>query len=484
MAARRWLPLLLWLAVGAALSLLAGVLTVYSHRFDWQLPVRQMPAATLGFMMAAAGLVYLLVLPLIRMSILLPAEMQRVMIAVVLAVGLVLRLMLFFTEPALEDDYNRYLWEGALTAHAISPYAVSPRAARRALPDTPLGRLAQQGQPVLARVNHPDMTSFYPPVAQAAFALAHLVSPWNLFAWRAVSLACDMATMVLLLMLLREPGRPAIWAALYWWNPIVIKELTNSAHMDGVVMALTLAALLFSARLRHTWAVFMLGLAIGTKLWPMLLAPLLLRRLWPRFLPVMAGLAALLAMTLLWFTPVLMAGPDLQSGLVAYFQDWTTNSALFPALLGLSRLTIQPFGLDDSAWAVARVGIALLLGGLSLWQAWRPIGTTDDLMQRAALVTFGLVLLSPAQFPWYMIWMTPFLAFRPYWGLLATTVTVPLYYLAFHLLARGRYEVFSNWIVWGIWIPVWVLLGAEALKNAKSQLGRNPSDKPTAPVNP
>jgi hypothetical protein len=463
----------LWLGVGTALMLFAGLLAVYSHRFDWQLPVEQMPAATLGFMMAAAGFAYLSVLPLVRMSVALPAAMQRGLIAVVLAIGLVFRLLLFFSEPALEDDYNRYLWEGALTAHAISPYAVSPRAARRASPKTPLGQLAQQGEPVLARVNHPDNTSFYPPVAQAVFALAYLVSPWNLFAWRVISLASDMATMVLLLLLLREAGRPAIWAALYWWNPIVVKELTNSAHMDGVVVALVLAALLFSAKLRHKWAVFMLGLAVGTKLWPMLLAPLLLRRLWPGFLPVVTGLALLLAMTLLWFVPVLLAGPDLQSGFVAYFQHWTTNSALFPALVELSRLSLRPFGLEAGGWAAARVAIALFLGGLALWQARQPISTADDLMRRAALVTFALVLLSPAQFPWYMIWMIPFLAFRPYWGLLAATVTVPLYYVAFHLLARGEYEVFPSWIVWGIWAPVWLLLGVEALQNAKLQARRS-----------
>ena len=88
-------------------------------------------------------------------------------------------------------------------------------------------------------------------------------------------------------------------------------------------------------------------------------------------------------------------------------------------------------------------------------------------MQRAGLVVAGLVLLSPAQFPWYMVWMIPFLAFQPYWGLLAITVTVPLYYVSFHFLARGTYEVFADWIVPGIWAPIWILLAAQALNNNK-----------------
>jgi alpha-1,6-mannosyltransferase len=482
--ARPRLLLALWLSVGAALMLFAGLLLVYAHRFDWQLPVRQMPAATLGVTMAVAGLVYLAVLPLIRLSLAMPEAVQKGLTSLVLAIGFALRLMLFFSEPALEDDYNRYLWEGALTAHAISPYDVSPRDARRAPPHTPLGRLAQQGAPVLARVNHPDLSSNYPPVAQTAFALAYLISPWNLTAWRAVSFACDVATMILLLMLLRAAGRPAIWVALYWWNPIVIKELVNSAHMEGVVLALVLAALLLSAKQKNIWAVSMLGLAIGTKLWPMLLAPLVLRRLWPRFLPLAAAVVLLIAMTLLWLLPALSGDPEFGSGYVAYFRHWTTNSSLFPAIEGLSRLSLRLFGHEESAWAVARAAVALLLGGLSLWQARQPVVSTNDLMRRASLVSFGLVLLSPAQFPWYMIWMIPFLVFRPYWGLLATAVTVPLYYVAFHLLARDAYDIFLNWVVWGIWVPVWLLLGAEVLRETGLATRITPSHEPKAPLAP
>jgi hypothetical protein len=467
-ASEDWHLMALWLGLGAVLMSFAGALAIYSHLFDWQLPVEQMPAVTLGLAMAAAGFVYLGALPLIRASLALPAEAQKRVVALILAIGLGLRLMLFFTEPALEDDYNRYLWEGALTAHAISPYAVSPIEARQAPSETLLGRLAQEGEPVLARVNHPDLRSNYPPVAQAAFALAYMISPWNLTAWRLVSFACDGVTMALLLMLLREAGRPAIWAVLYWWNPIVVKELTNSAHMDGVVVALVLAALLFSARRRHVSAVFVLGLAIGSKLWPALLVPLILRPLWPRLAATAAALALLLAMTFVWLLPTLLGGLDLHSLHLAYAQHWTTNSALTPMIEGLNRLFLRPLGLAEHAWAVARVTTAVLLGSLALWQARQPVRSTEDLMQRAGLVVAGLVLLSPAQFPWYMIWMIPFLAFRPTWGLLAITITAPLYYVAFHFLARGAYETFSVWIVWGIWLPIWILLGAEALKKCRA----------------
>ena len=37
-------------------------------------------------------------------------------------VGLLLRGITFFSEPVLEDDYYRYLWDGGVAAHGINPY--------------------------------------------------------------------------------------------------------------------------------------------------------------------------------------------------------------------------------------------------------------------------------------------------------------------------------------------------------------------------
>jgi hypothetical protein len=183
----------------------------------------------------------------------------------------------------------------------------------------------------------------------------------------------------------------------------------------------------------------------------------------------------LCALTALWLLPPWLHGLDANAGYVAYLQRWTTNSALFPALESASELVLRPLGLERNGWAAARLVAALIVGSIALWQAWQPIRSPLDLMQRATIVTAGLVLLSPAQFPWYLIWMLPFLAFRPSWGLLLTTVTVPLYYVAFHLYARGAYDVFRDWIVWVIWVPVWLLLLADFRRPSRPGLGAGTS---------
>src|SRR6478672_8519337 len=130
MSAHRHL-LLLWLAVAAVLALLAALLVANSDKFDWQLAVTQVPATWLAFGMVAAGAIYLAIPALIGSTLAAPPVTRRQILGLIILVGLGLRLALFFTEPALEDDHNRFLWEGALVANGISPYAVSPEAAHR-----------------------------------------------------------------------------------------------------------------------------------------------------------------------------------------------------------------------------------------------------------------------------------------------------------------------------------------------------------------
>ncbi|MEO1361837.1 MAG: hypothetical protein AAFU81_15985, partial [Pseudomonadota bacterium] len=45
---------------------------------------------------------------------------------VVIGLGLFMRAAMFFSIPVLEDDSYRYLWDGAVTANGLDPYAFAP----------------------------------------------------------------------------------------------------------------------------------------------------------------------------------------------------------------------------------------------------------------------------------------------------------------------------------------------------------------------
>jgi hypothetical protein len=453
--------------LGGLLAIAFGVaLAAFSPRFGYAYEVGAMPVLWLAAGLVLAGLVYFLCLPsLIAGSLSCDPREVRLIVAGMIAAGLAARLVLFTSEPILEDDYQRYLWDGAVTANGHNPYALSPKEARAQ--DGALGQLAREGGEIVRRINHPELRTVYPPVTQAAFALSHLIEPWSLTAWRSVILVFDLATLALVLLLLREAGRSPLWSALYWWNPIVIKELFNSAHMEAVVLPFVLLALWLAMRRRTRASVSALAFAVGAKLWPALLLPLLLRARGAIVTRTLVGAIALFgAIVVLWAIPLWLGGLDQQSGFAAYFASWQTGSALFPVLeravgLSLSWLALPP----EMAGLVARGVIALCLAAIAFSVSLRPIENADDLLGRASLIVAALVLLSPAQFPWYAVWFAPFLAFRPWGGFLLLSATFPLYYLDFYFIGRFQPEVFTNAIVWIIWVPVWAALAFEAARN-------------------
>lgn len=459
-----------WGGGGLLVVAFSLALALASRRFGYAYDVAEMPLLSLVAGLIAAGLVFCLALPpLVRASLAAGAHQTRLIVLMMLAAGLAARLLLFASEPMLEDDYQRYLWDGAVTASATNPYAAAPRDARTLGTDTALGRLAVEAGPVVQRINHPELRSIYPPLAQGAFALAYLARPWSLAAWRAVLLLCDLATLTLILALLHETGRSPLWSALYWWNPLVLKELFNSAHMDGLTAPFVLLALLLAARGRNVAAGASVALAVGAKIWPALLLPLVVRPLAPTPRKLTAALLIFAAIVGLFVVPVMLAGFDASSGFTAYLTHWQTSSALFPVLKAGIALPLGFFGAGEvTAGLAARLVVAAVLGVLAAIVCWKPVAGADDLMGRASLLVAAAVLLSPAQFPWYALWFAPFLAFRPWAGFLLLTATAPLYYLSFYLIAAGEPQVFPLYVVWTIWVPVWIALAVEALRSRES----------------
>ena len=455
-----------WALLGLLIIALAFVLTTASPRFGYDFEVAEMPILALVVGLVVAGLIFCFALPpLIAKSLDADAATVRLFMTVIFATGLAARLVLFVSEPILEDDYQRYLWDGAVTMSGHNPYALSPYLARQPGAPSAYGNLAQESGLVAQRINHPELKTIYPPVAQGAFALAHIVKPWSLTAWRTVILFCDLATLVLILLLLGDTGRSPLWSALYWWNPVVIKEFFNSAHMDAILLPLVLLALLLAARGRGVLASLSLAFAAGAKIWPVLLLPLVLRPLAAQKRKLAIALIIFGGLILMWATPVLLGGLDANSGFTAYLVNWQTNSALFPVIEGITATLLNAFGVADvSAGTVGRIVIALALTGFAFSLSVKPIENTDDLMGRASLLVAALVLLSPAQFPWYVAWFVPFLAFRPWFGFLLLTATVPLYYIYFYFAAAGEPHVFKQYIVWIIWVPVWAVLIMDAMR--------------------
>ncbi len=447
----------LCLALGGVLLLSAhAAILLLSPRFEYGSDWSQRPIEGFVLLLLIAGALYV-------MSVWSAHRIgrSRAALAWVILVGAGLRAIMFFSAPILEDDFYRYLWDGALVARGENPYEHAPA-------DLPprLEPPADESGPVIQRVNHPELRTIYPPVAQSFFALAHWLRPWSLRAWKAVLLGVDVAVVLLLLRLLNLLSLPRAWLAAYLWNPLAVKEVYNSAHMDILVLPFVLGAVILAIRERYHWSALLLAFGVGAKLWPLVLVPILLRPLLARPKKLLLATLIFILASGLLLAPLITAGLNRTSGLNAYVRQWEMNDAFFMLVLWGAEYLMP----HATAGLAARITVGLLLIGWVGWLIRRRATGPIELCDRCLLAGAGLFLLSPTQFPSYAFCFLPFLVFRARPSLLLLTALLPIYYLRFRYAAADSTAAFDYGIVWLEYLPVWLLIGWEAL----SRRGRSP----------
>lgn len=457
--APEWTRRAVWLLPLAGLALAGGLwrIRVLSHDFVYSSPMLDRPIVELVGTLMALGLIYAGAVWLcLRLST------RSSTFAVAFTVGVVMRALFFGSNPILEDDYYRYLWDGASVVHGFNPYAIVPEQAASG-PDAELAQLAVESGNVLQRVNHPALSTVYPPVAQAAFAVAHAVRPWSLDAWRGVLLAAEFITVALLIGILRAVQRPLHWMLIYWWNPLAVVTTMNAAHMDAIVLPFVLSAVGFVLTNRPVASGVAGALAVGAKLWPVILAPILLRNLNVKPARLLTALIIGGAVFLAVGSPMYatVEGGD-RSGFAAYGMRWEMNDALYTVVLAGAQATIQHTGgSPDHAQMLARFLIAALLIAVTAAVSLHRAQTGPALFNRLAIVMGVTFMLLPAQFPWYYLWVLPFLVVAPRASLLALTVMLPLYYLKFYYAALDNADFFHTRIVWIEYAPTLLLAAVE-----------------------
>jgi alpha-1,6-mannosyltransferase len=455
---------LFWLLAGSFLVMLHLALVLLSPHLGYGAPRPAGAILALVGIEVAAGAVYLALvwrLPDLGTG--------RQLLPWILLVGLFLRLVMLGSTPMLESHYYRHLWDGAVTAHGFNPYQYTPEAVMTgtAVPEA-LSRLALESGPVITHISHPALPTISPLLSQAAFALAYWLDPWSVTALRLVFLAFDLATLGLLVLLLRALNLPLAALAIYWWNPLLVKEIINSCHMDILALPWVLGAVWFVLKAKGRTFTALAG-GVGTQIWPLALLPLAARAFTARAQRLVLGLALLVLLLGLIFLPVYFGDLKALSSFWTYARGLEMNDSLFKLFhWGLGWL-FQGLDLAQGAAAdVTWILVGVLLAAWVIRLAYRPVVDGLDFARRSLLVLAALFFLSPVQFPWYYAWLLPFLVLQPRGSLLLLTALLPLYYLRYFFLARGQVHIFDYGIVWVEYLPVWVLLLREFWVSSRS----------------
>jgi alpha-1,6-mannosyltransferase len=421
----------------------------------------------------------------------------------IIVFGLLFRAIILPAQQIQEDDVYRYLWDGKVFANGINPFEYAPAevnnfkslkiqdpktyyetyAARNEHELEQLDKLKWESPKSLSyleRVNHPDVSTIYPPIAQFVFFLAYQVKPDSIIALRAGFLIFDILALFFIIGILSKLGLDKSNCLVYFWSPLIIKETFNSTHLDIIGISLLSGSIYFLLSHRHKLATLFLALGFLGKLYPVILLPLYLKACHEKmvhkrnkvWLAPLFNLALFLGVSVLGYLPFLGIGLQMFDGLKAFSLYWQSNDSIFAILvfffqtvLGeLANKTIlsNPLPIFISKVTVSLVLIGFLFrflykGGSLLKQ---PVEFIRGLFCLMALV----FLLSPVQNPWYLCWVVPFLCIFPQWSWIALSGLVGLYYMDFYFDYQ-ELQKFSLLVPWIEYIPFYFLLALEFHKN-------------------
>jgi hypothetical protein len=350
---------------------------------------------------------------------------RRAAVPLIFVVAIALRLAALAGPPTTTDDFYRYSWDGRVQAAGIDPYEHAPGSddltALREPWLWPAARpcpLAYRPQGC-TRINRSWVHTIYPPAAEAWFAAVYRLTGIGARhkPWQVAGLVTDMAVVALLATALRRSGKDPRWCALYALCPAPVLEIVNNGHVDGLAIALSVAALAVasppvrpggdtSAAGREFATGALIGLAALVKLYPALLvlavvAAMPARR--GRALFRIGGAAAVVAGA--GYLPhVLRVGTKVIGFLPGYLREEHYDGAGRYLVAGALRV---PGGVAGGA-----SGLALVAAVAWVWVR-RPSAPSG------AAVIMGTLLLavSPVQ-PWYAVTLLAFatLAVEPQWA--------------------------------------------------------------------
>jgi alpha-1,6-mannosyltransferase len=361
--------------------------------------------------LAIAGIAYLLAVREFWRT----QQFPRQIVFTCLALAALWRIPFLMTPPGPDDDIHRYLWDGRVQRLGYDPYSV--------IPADPA--LAGLHTPETRGLNHPEVPSPYPAGSQLFFRAVTAVHE-SIFAFKIAFVLCDFAIVLLLVDVLRRSGQGEHWVLAYAWHPLLATSVAGSGHIDilGVLLLLVSAAAL--GRRWRMIAAIAFALAVAVKFLPIVLTPLYWRRL-----RVRDGLLALLVFGLL-YVPFLENGRIPFGSLSTYVRSFRFNDPVFARLERVASPQIV-------------AGLAVLVGlVIAGWLRWKPPACCAD---KWAWPMAASLACAPVVYPWYLLWLLPFLRSTSTLPLMVWTVSILPTYLVWHLRSLGHPWQIPGWVL-------------------------------------
>ena len=325
-------------------------------------------------------------------------------LTIIVGLGLAMRVLALPAPPILSTDIFRYVWDGMVQGAGINPYRYVPA-------DPALASLREAA--VYPFINRADYAvTIYPPVAQAFFFLVTRMSESPL-AIKVALVACESATLLALVGLLRLTGQPVTRVAAYAWHPLPVWEIASQGHVDGLMIALMILgiwlALVLGRRYAGAGAIVLAALAKPFAL-------IALPGLWRPWDWRMIGLVPVVIAAA--YLPYLSVGRGVLGFLATgYVEEEGLSSGAGFTALRIWRGCVGEWPHDTAIY----LGLCLaILTALALRTGFRAVRTPARSLHDINLSIVTLLFLLSPEFPWYLLMAVPFLSIAatlPGWAL-------------------------------------------------------------------
>ncbi len=374
-------------------------------------------------------------------------------IRLLLAVGVILRLVLIPIDSYTSNDVARYMFDGKIAISGLDPYQVNHNAPE-------LAELKAKWQPPEEHAKYPTL---YPPLALSLFALSASFGADNAaLVWKLITTLASIATLGILTLMLRDLKK-LHHLSLVALSPLLILEAGVGIHLDAVSTLLIAFALFSFLKHKHFFTGLFIGLGVLTKILPlMLMLPLFfgVKKIKPALtlatsmvLTVAVGYGIILA---LGFIPV--------GSIVTLFEKWRFGSPLFSFL---SSITSGKLLLASMLFFIISAASIIFIKTLKLKQK---ITVTSPLLVWSMAI---ILLISPVVFPWYLMPLVPLVVLNPRPFMLTWISLMPLTYEVLGEFAANGSWMPANWPLMVVTISAFVALYFELRQSKLEQQNSN-----------
>lgn len=334
--------------------------------------------------------------------------------------GIVIRLLFLFYIPEWSDDVYRFLWDGQLLHEGINPYFFLP---------SELSEIQNTHPELYLKMNSAHYYSVYPPISQFVFYLSTWFDQlWiNVVLMRCIIIGFEIGTFIVMRKILQHFQLPENKIWWYFLNPLVIVELTGNLHLEGIMLFFILLSIWFIVKNNKIASGVLFGLAVSTKLIPLLLLPFWLKiKGWKWTLVFYLAVGITVVLSLLPFLSQEMINKS-GSSVNLYFQTFEFNAPIYYLLREIGFL-ITGFNTIQWVGPLLAVLVFITVIGISFKAQKQNIRSFFKWGVVALTVYY---LLATTVHPWYIVTILGLSVFTTFQYPIVWSFVVVLSYFAY-----------------------------------------------------